>query len=467
MNVRRAAAALALVVALGLAVSGLRPRAPEPSAGARPNVVLVVACTLRRDQLTPYGAPGHVSPFLDELARSGARFADAVDAAPWTRAASAALLTGRHAIEVGMIEPGDATDHHRLSADATTLAELLRDAGYETLGVTANPNLNAVFGFGQGYDRYHEVQSLWREQRGADHVPKPSVDDVVAAALALVDARARPQAPLYLRLVTLDTHEPIPNDPLASARFEEEGLPPRVARYRWQVNVLDAGLRRLWDALALRGYTADNTVFVVVNDHGEGLQWPPNHGRGHGNFVLPSAVEMPWIVAGPGVPPGHVVEGVASQVDVLPTLLGLVGVPGGDAGEGRDWSEAVRGRTDRTDREHAFVDTWFQRANRAAVYTDAAFCMHDFSDVAEQEGRQRLHPKTACYDRRRDPLAQRPLPETDPALLDALFAWRARAWAAYEAWPDKQRITKEDPVVGQLEALGYAEGEEGAPGGER
>ena len=98
---------LALLVATGAALDVWRhaparvpiaSRPPAAAADARAtNVVLVIGCTARANQTTPYGAPTHVSPFLDALAREGTRFAFAIAQAPWTRPAVTTLLTSRHA----------------------------------------------------------------------------------------------------------------------------------------------------------------------------------------------------------------------------------------------------------------------------------------------------------------------------------------------------------------------------------
>ncbi|MBX2799753.1 MAG: sulfatase-like hydrolase/transferase [Myxococcales bacterium] len=463
---------VALVAGIGLMrySAGPQPAAPQrdavepdveeqegpipvrPLAQGKPNVILIIACTLRRDQLTPYGGPEQTSPFLEQLADRGTRFAHAVDSAPWTRPASTAVLTGRHAIEVGMVEPEVKLNRRRLSGQVITVAERLHDAGFETFGLTANPNLNRVFGFDQGFDAYHESQELWAE----NDVVKVSSAELVLRALDLVDERQQPDAPLYLQLLTIDTHEPIEVGARRAKALMRDGVPHRVGAYRVEVQRWDLGLKNLWMGLNHRGYTEQNTILMVVNDHGEGLSWPPEHGMGHGNFLMPSAVDMPWIVHGHSVALGHVVGGMASQVDVHPTLMGLVGVEGYE-GPGRDWSAQVRGESDRTERERAYVDTWFVRASRAAVYTETRFCMHDFFDLPEQLGVERRLPRTACFDRRIDPNVRDPLPKLDQPLLDDLFAWREQMWSAYEAWPHHESINEDDPVLQQLEELGYVD----------
>ena len=50
------------------------------------------------------------------------------------------------------------------------------------------------------------------------------------------------------------------------------------------------------EALVARGLTEENTVFIVVGDHGEGLSYPKHHGKGHGNYLYPSTTEVPWVV---------------------------------------------------------------------------------------------------------------------------------------------------------------------------
>lgn len=430
------------------------PDNPRPLVDGRPNVVLVIGCTLRRDQLSVYGAPRFTSPFLGKLGDRGVVFDHAVSAAPWTRPASTAVLTGYHAVQVGMVEPGTKLNRRRLPDAVVTLAERLGDAGYETIGLTANPNLNRVFGFHQGFDEYREKQGLWSDQ----DVLKISALQLATEALTLVDLREEPEAPLFLQMLTIDTHEPVDSPPRRARQLARDGVPLRIGAYRVEVQRWDQGLEELWMGLRQRGYTKDNTFMVVVNDHGEGLSWPPEHGVGHGNFLLPSAVDMPWVMHGYGVAEGHRVGGVASQVDVHPTIAALAGAEGYD-GPGRSWAAQVRGEVSRTDREYAFSDTYYQRSNRSAVYTEDRLCQHDFLDLAETLGLERVVPKTACFDRASDPGVRTPVDEPFEPMVASLLAWRAEQREAYEAWPHHESVTREDPVMKQLEELGYIDPE--------
>ena len=447
------ALALAGIVVAG-GVIAVQLGRPVPNTLNAPNVVLVIGCTLRRDQLTPYGGPAFTTPFFGKLARRGALFEHAVDSAPWTRPASTAIITGHHAVEIGMVEPGGKLNRRRLSEPVETLAERLHNVGYETIGVTANPNLNRVFGFHQGFDTYIEAQGLWSDQR----VIKVPALQLAVETLSQIDLRTEPTVPLFLQVLTIDTHEPVDAGGRRARKLSRDGVPPRVGAYRVELQRWDQGLEELWEGLNRRGYTAENTIMMVVNDHGEGLSWPPEHGVGHGNFLMPSAVDMPWVVVGKDVAGGHRIGGVASQVDVHPTILGLVGVSGYD-GPGRDWSAQIRGELDRTDRKFAFADTYYQRSNRGAVFTEHKLCIHDYFTTAEKLGLERVFPRTACFDRRTDPGVRTPLEEVDQEMVEALHAWRVKNRAAYAAWEHHEAVTRSDPVMQQLAELGYVDPE--------
>jgi arylsulfatase A-like enzyme len=413
-----------------------------------PNVVLVIGCTVRKDQIGPYGGPAGVTPFLQGVADRGALFADAIVASPWTKTGTTAVVTGQHPIAVGLIQPSGRGNNRALSDRVTTLAELFRAAGYTTHGGTANPNANAVFGFDQGFDDYYEGSWLWRD----GGVLKVRGTEMVDRTVGFLGERST-HRPFYLQLLLVDAHEPRDAPRELARTFTYDGAPLRVGRYRLALQVFDHAVRHLHESLGAVGYDETNTVFVVVSDHGEGLRWPPHHGGGHGVYTFSSTVEMPWIVWGSGVAKGHVVGGLASQVDVAPTVLALAGVEG-YLGPGRDWSAQVRGESTRTTRGRAFVDTFFNDTATTEIYTDDVACHEAFSMGT---ARRRLRPEryTGCYNRHEDRLALQPLESGRPDLVSELRVWREEQWAHYQAWPDVRDAEIGDALSRQLEALGY------------
>lgn len=425
------------------------PPAPALPAVEQPDVVVVIGCTIRRDQLDPYGSGLGLTPFLAELAGRGALFEDALAAAPWTKPGHVALLTGQHAVSVGMVEPDRGRNSRRLSERATTMAELFSLQGYATLGLTANPNINAIFGTAQGFDAYFEGSELWREVGTVKTAGSVMVD----RALELVSEVPRDR-PIYLQLTLVDSHEPFDTTQEEAKALVSGDEPLLLGRYRGDLQHFDQALRRLHDGLEAAGRGQQRTIFVVVSDHGEGADWPENQEVQHGYSLYEPVVAMPWVVAGPGVARSHRVAGLASQVDVLPTIAGLAQVPG-YIGPGQDWSAALRGETDRTTRTRAWSDSWFWEVQRAAVFTDERACMDEYLRLDRTRSPMEL---PVCWDRRRDPLAQDPLPP-DEALLAELRRWRADRRAELQAWPDTAdaELDRAAQLQEQLEGLGYVE----------
>ena len=435
----------------GLA-STVRPVGRPGAAVERPNVVLVIVCTLRKDQISPYGAPEVTSPFLQSVADQGAVFERAYTASTWTRTASTAIMTGYHPIQVGMVEPEHTASQRRLSESVQTLAESFHDNGYRTVGVTANPNTNDVFGFAQGFDTYVEMTELWRES-GYSKVPGYKV---VASALEGVDVSAlkEPSKPLYLRMMILDPHTPIRVSRQAVEPYMEGNVPVRVGKYRSMVARSDLAISQLWEGLASRGLDETNTVLMVINDHGEGLSFPPHHGVGHGNLTYSATAAMPWLVYGPGVKAGHRIGGLASQVDVLPTLQAVAGFDDYN-GPGSSWAEQLRGAA-ATTRTEAYVDTWKIKSSRAALYTQDRSCHVDFRSDALRAERERLLPREVCYDETADAY-QLTQVDTDARLVDRLRGWRAERTAEFERWSHHETAEVESSLRAHLEALGYVQ----------
>lgn len=444
---------LGCLVVAGMAVTLVTKRPHPKPRSERMHVVVVIGCTVRRDQLTPYGGPAETTPHLARLARSGARFSDAVTAAPWTRPSSTALLTGRHPLSVGMVDPTPGVSHRVLSPKVTTLAERFEEAGYATVGATTNPNLNGSFGFAQGFDHYDEAAGLWRAGKMARRVPGRAVVD---RALSVV-RRLPPEQPLYLRMVLTDAHKPYTWVTDADVRrMAAPDVPRSVERYRAALRHLDDAVARLTKGLARLGYDERNTLFVFVNDHGEGLDFPEHHGSGHGVLTYRSTTAMPWIVRGPGVATGHVIDGLASGVDLVPTVTELAAI-GGYEGAGRSWAAQVRGEAKRTTRERAFSDTWFRNTSRAAVFGDEVECHRDWAPALRSgSAAVRSSPPMACYDRRTDPMALHPLAGSpDHPLMEELDAWRRDRLAEFRAWEDHLQLDDASLPVDQLRALGY------------
>lgn len=428
------------------------PVEPILARADHPNVVVAILCTVRKDQLGPWGGHPEASPFLDQLAARGTVFDDLITAAPWTKPAVTALLSGQHAVAVGMVDRGPGRNDRALPARMPTIATTLDRAGWLTIGASANPNITETFGFHRGFDAYQ----LGLDPDWKDKVPGTVLVDAVVDELAR-RREAGDRRAFYLQLVLLDAHARRTASGDEVARFEERGVPYRVLQYRAHVRRVDDALARLDQRLRDLG-VADDTIVVVVADHGEGLDWPAHHGHAHGLFFGSSTVHVPWVIAGPGVQAGHRILGTVSGVDVAPTVLGLVGPFLPDPVAGRDLSDLVRGTGRVAPDKPAFVDTWFADASRVASVTRTHLCQLGVRDPARAGGSVPF--LDGCFDRATDPLATRPLRVPPPRWSELLRAWRAAQTAAAAGIPVED--ARVDPALAaHLEALGYVDGADG------
>jgi arylsulfatase A-like enzyme len=429
-------------------LASIRPPAAAPAPDA-PNVVMLIGCSVRADQLTPWDARIPTTPFLERLAADGVQFLDTIAQAPWTKPGVTAIVTGQDPLTTGIPDPSDdGADRRVLAPDNVTLAERFHDAGYTTIGITGNPNINTLFGFDQGFDVYVDTPTLWRDRHG-----KVDGADLVNDALDVVDRlRARADlGPLYLQLLFVDAHFPATNVSDAdAAEFGDVGR--HTAKYRAMLKKLDGHLERLVGGLEAFGMTRANTVFVFVGDHGDGLNFPSDrHGIGHGNYLYSSTVHVPWILSGKGVPAGVKVGGVSAQVDIAPTLIELAHLEDSYRGPGLSLVPLYTAPNHLAQRVQpsraVFTDTWFHKSNRAAIYREDRMCQKNFGEPDERF-------PDACFDRSSDPKLERPF--DDAALTAELLAWRAARTAEFEARGTMQAELQPE-IIRELRALGYVD----------
>jgi arylsulfatase A-like enzyme len=315
----------ALVLTLALGWVGCRP-----GLSARPNVVLVIVDTLRADALGCYGAALDTSPELDDLASRGVRFADVLAQNSWTRPSIGSMLTGRHARSLGLY-------HEQVGGigdEFTTLAEVLQDNGYATFGITANPHLNRYFNFHQGFDEYIDSNTVFRFMDPEGQMTL-AVDVAVTAAVDLYRpvlefARGNDSTPAYVQINMMDVHEWSRGE-LNLTRPEYESLFGKVAfaDYYRSVRQASADLHEFIEQLrALPGW--DDTLFVIVSDHGEGLGSHPHveNSSSHGWLLYESQLRVPLVLYREGWEfAGQVIHQPVRLLDLMPTLLEILSLP--------------------------------------------------------------------------------------------------------------------------------------------
>ncbi|MDP2305006.1 MAG: sulfatase-like hydrolase/transferase [Pseudomonadota bacterium] len=303
-----------------LALLACTPPVPAPTPGA--NVLLVTLDTLRADALGTYRGPGSASqgaptPNLDRLAREGARFDSAYTVTPLTIPAHASIFTGLWPPRHGVRDNGELF----LGDDANTLAEVLKAGGYATMASVGAEVTSHHWGFQQGFDAFFDQMGpggngarRWAVERRAD--------SVVREALSWLRPRIEAKTPWFGWVHLYDAHDPYrPPEPYATTYADR----PYAGEVAW----VDAQVGELLRGLEQAGALEDTWV-IAVADHGESLG---EHGEAtHGVLLYEGATRVPLLVRPPTgtrwVPEGgSVIDANVSLVDVMPTVLGALGLP--------------------------------------------------------------------------------------------------------------------------------------------
>lgn len=338
-RVRRVVAiAMVTVVTLAVAIGAWRYVRHATSVGGthRPNILLVTIDTLRADHVGAYGASSARTPNLDRLAAEGVRCVDAIAAAPITMPSHASLLTGLYPPAHGVHDNGTAA----LPRDVTTIAERLSGAGYSTHAFVSAVVLSRLYGLDKGFATYDD--DLWSEdaprlfmirERSARRTADRFVEWFGQWTKDQGPTSASP-APFFTWVHFFDPHQPHEAPP--------EDVQGSASPYDAEVTAADRGLGRLIDALRNAG-ALDDTVVIVTSDHGESLG---EHGEAtHAIFVYDATVRVPLIVRYPALfPAGRAYDGPVRHIDIVPTLLALLGLPGGNETQGVDLSAPWEGK---------------------------------------------------------------------------------------------------------------------------
>jgi arylsulfatase A-like enzyme len=329
---------LPMVMSTAAEAAGQPPSVARPA--RRPDVLLYVIDTLRADHLGVYGYGRPTSPAIDRFAGDGVLFRNARAQSSWTRTSMVSVMTGLLPQVHGVHQRGDA-----LNRRLRTLAELLKEGGYETAGFVTNGNVSAAFGLDQGFDLYRYL----RESHERFEFHQLS-DRVHRDAVPWLEARAadRDRPPFFLYAHTTDPHAPYtPRQPFRD-RFAA-GVDPAVgaidrvldisanrepapagieddlvALYDGEIAFNDHHFGRLVAELKRLGLY-DSTLVVLLSDHGE--EFREHGGWEHGKTLYGEQLRIPLIVKLPGgAAAGREIDRVADQVDVLPTILDAVGL---------------------------------------------------------------------------------------------------------------------------------------------
>lgn len=416
------------------------------------NLVLIVIDTLRADRLGAYGYERPTSPNMDALAHQGIMFKNVLAQSSWTKTSMASLWTGAHAVNHGILRFDDA-----LPPDAVMPAEILHDAGYRTAGVVRNGWIAPNFGFGQGFDFYlrplpgrSRVQAQSRSPGGP--VLEGTDEDVLLSAFDFLDSFGREKFFLYMHLMDVHQYVYDQESPAFGNSYSDA--------YDQSIHWVDRIVKNLYLRLEEMGQI-QNTIIVVASDHGEAFR---EHGfEGHARNLYREVVRVPWIISLPfRLDPGVVVEEPVSNIDIWPTLLDLMGLPGLESPDGHSALPLISRTAGLADVDESFSQPRF-------TYLDRGWGQRGrkVPNLAIEQGNKRVIwwppvpdsvERVLFFDTQSDPGEQNDLyhpgdPDAEPLLELA----REHYQAAKSPWGvQARRVELDEMRLNQLRALGYA-----------
>jgi arylsulfatase A-like enzyme len=354
-----------VLLLVGVGVYAIRPplyrsnvTAKPAGANDQPNIILITLDTVRADHLSLYGYPRPTTPKIDQWARQGVVFENAIAPTSWTLPSHASIFTGLlpHQHGADWAKP--------LDPSWWTLAEVLSLRGYETAGFTSNRSNGFLgLGMGNGFELYdddstsvrHNIESLllgsklllpfYEKSVWPDNLDRRDARQLNRDVLRWFYPRS--PRPFYLFINYFDVHEPnlTPSyypprlghvspwiiDRIESVMDREnnhtslpvEDTEALITGYDNCLAYLDESVGELLASLSrLPGW--ENTIVIITSDHGQAFG---EHGAyGHGFDLYREVLHVPLMIVGPKIPAGLRISHLVRIQEIFETVLQLAGM---------------------------------------------------------------------------------------------------------------------------------------------
>ena len=432
--------------------------------GSRPNVVVVVSDTLRRDHLGAYGNDWIRTPALDRLAAQSVVFENHLIGSFPTMPARADLLTGRLSLTFMTWEP--------LPAHLPTLPAVLAESGYLTMGIVDTPfYVRNGFGYDRGFhdflwirgqgdakrmDERLDARATWRHESdrwvartitAAEEWLERHYGETFFLLVDAWDPHEPWNAPIYYTRLYASDYDGRETetcyDNWRDAGLTEDDVRLSHATYCGEVTMVDRWVGRLVEKLDVLGI-ADHTVLIFLSDHGYYFGehgylgksvWDADLGTQSWSPLYREVVEVPLLVRVPGAAPRRT-PALTTLVDVPATILDLAGAEAPAGIAGRSLLPVLRGESDehrelvvsgwpleyQKGRITVAVDSWPRRVAHDQPITVTGGGLSLVVGGADDD--LELYDLASDPDERRNVAAERPR-ETDALLTAALEDLRA------------------------------------------
>lgn len=419
------------------ASEGATPAGEEPAPVERPkaegpSLILVTMDTTRPDHLGAYGYDKAQTPNIDKVAGEGALFERAYAVVPLTTPAHGSMMSGLYPTRTGIHTNGDAI----LNDEVTTLAEVLHGKGYHTAASVSAFVTTRIWNLDQGFDAYFDKveadpgarDTRWSRERRAGEV----IDDLEGWL-----AEKPKDEPFFVWAHFYDPHDPY--DPPAPFDEQLKGRP-----YDGEIAYMDGQIGRLRE-LAEATAGPEGVAIILVADHGEAFG--EHDERLHGTFAWDSTMRIPFIVkpAKPLEAGKKVSEVTASNVDVMPTALGLLGLEAPEGVDGQNLSSVVKGDIPARPPVYMEAESAYQR-----------FGFHPEWAAAEGPWKLFATPNPRLFNVDEDPGETKNRLAEQEDIARKLSGFVDEVQAARVVASD---FTASQEMIDQLEQLGYMSGE--------
>ncbi len=375
-----------LLVVTALVYMGGDVHPSSAVSNGKPNILLIVMDTCRSDFLSCYGHTIETSPNIDGLAEEGALFQNMVATAPWTVPTHCSMFTGLYTSSHGA-----SWEHLYLDDPITTVAELLRDDGYQTVAISNNalvgPATNLVQGFNDFYGMWkgssrfpttcsqikgHLLSLCDRADAGAR-----STNEVIQGWLERRHDSSKPffmfvnyfephllynppedwrrkfiedsETVMKMRKMNVRTlYRMLADESKEGLALSAEEISALRGLYEAEIAYLDMRIGELVKYLGDQGYL-ENTFLILTADHGENIG--EHNLLDHQLSLYDTTLRIPLIIRYPSlVPSGVRIKAIAQSVDVFTTILDVASLSNDNVGytvAGKNLLSSIRGEDTR------------------------------------------------------------------------------------------------------------------------
>ena len=407
-----------------------RTETSSPSAAAlKPlNVVVVTIDTLRPDHLQCYGYSKIETPAIDSIAQSGVLFENAVTQTPLTPPSHASIFTGLYPTKHHVRNTGGFV----LQPSSTTLATVLKQQGWDTAAFVSSAVLKKQFGLNQGFAVYDDQMPKPGNGRDFLEDPERAAGPTIDRAVQWLEGQSG--KPYFLWVHLYDPH--MPYRPPAPFREQYKGRP-----YDGEIAYADHELSRLFDSVHKK---SDQTLIAVLSDHGESLG---EHGEySHGIFLYDATLRIAFMMSGPGIPAGKRVQNQARTIDLLPTLLELMGGQASGAVQGASLTPSFAGKEAQT--AISYGETLYPKINMGWAELRA---------IRTNRWKYIRAPKPELYDLAQDPAEKANIIQSHASEVQK-FEAQLKTVMGNDGTEKIETTPVDQHTMDQLKSLGYLSG---------